>query len=130
LGLRRALVNPPGGFTEELINLLARISELRVIAGESSLRLKRTTLTSEEIGRRLRVRVLVMGTIRRTSGRLRVIARLVKAEDGLQLWSDSYEGDEKDLLDIEGRLAGAIASAMEVRLAAAEIGSPRGPLPP
>lgn len=117
------------GFTEELINSLAGISELRVIARESSLRLKRTTLTSEEIGKRLRVRVLVMGSIRRTSGRLRVTARLVKAEDGLQLWSDSYDGDEKDLPDIQDRLAGAIESAMEVRLAASQIGSQRGPLP-
>jgi TolB-like protein/DNA-binding winged helix-turn-helix (wHTH) protein len=79
------------GYSEELINLLNKIPGLHVPARNSSFHFKRTPATISEISQALGVAYLLQGSVRRSGNAFRVTAQLVRADNGLQVWSDSYE---------------------------------------
>ena len=112
------------GMTEELINALAKVRDLRVAARTSSFRFRDATDDVRAIGSRLNVGTILEGSVRRMGARLRVTAQLIDAGDGFQLWSGSYARDVEDVFAIQEEIAHAIVSALVPRLTSASISGP------
>ena len=108
------------GLTDELTTALARISALKVIASSSTARYKGSSKRPSEIARDLGVASLVTGSVLRADGRIRYTASLISADTERNIWAESYERDERDVLTLQSEVAGAIAKAIEVRLSPAE----------
>jgi adenylate cyclase len=104
------------GIAEEILTSLARLPELRVVGRGSSFLFDDGTLDDRVIADTLGVAHLVKGSVRRVDNRLRVSAQLVRAQDGVQLWSQSYDRDAADLLDVQRDVAEKIAGALDVLL--------------
>ena len=108
------------GLTDELATALGRISALNVIASNSAARYKGSDKRPSEIGKDLGVSALVTGSVLRANGRIRYTAALVSTETERNLWAESYERDERDVLKLQSDVARAIASAVAVRISPVE----------
>jgi non-specific serine/threonine protein kinase len=108
------------GLTDEVTADLSRIGSLRVISRTSAMKFKRTTEAVSTIARRLGVRYILEGSVRRAGDRLRITAQLIDATADDHLWADKYEGSVEDIFAIQERLARVIADALELRLTADE----------
>jgi TolB-like protein len=106
------------GLTEELSHGLTRLEGLRVVAWRSAAQWKDRQQDLREIGRQLNVNSLVVGTVRRSGARLRVIAQLVDAATGQYLWSETYERQVEDLFAIQEEISSSIVRSLKLRLAA------------
>ncbi len=115
------------GLTEEIIDRLARVRGLRVVARSSSFRFKGSAQDLREVGRALDATAVVEGSVRRAGDRLRVTAQLVNAADGFHLWSQSYERKASDVFAIQDDVARAIANALRLEL---RVGFEPRPEPP
>jgi len=104
------------GMTEALITDLGKISALRVISRTSVVQYKGTKKPLPEIARELNVDALVEGTVLRSGNHLRITANLLQASPEKHLWAESYESDVGDVLALQGRVAQAIASEIQVKL--------------
>jgi TolB-like protein/Tfp pilus assembly protein PilF len=104
------------GITEEIINALAHIDNLKVIARTSAFAFKGKQVDIREIGRMLGVETLLEGSMRKLSDRIRITAQLIKVADGSHLWSERYDREMKDLFDIQDEISLAIADNLKVRL--------------
>src|SRR2546421_9324024 len=104
------------GLTEELINGLGKISELRVIGRNSSFHFKGKTDDSRAIGQALGVSNLLEGSVRKAGDRVRIGLQLVNAADGSQRWSETYDREFKDIFAIQEEIAKAVAEQLRVRL--------------
>jgi TolB-like protein/Tfp pilus assembly protein PilF len=106
------------GITEELINELARLPGLHVAARTSSFQFagSREGLDLADIAGQLGVATLVEGSVRRAGDAVRVTATLINAEDGFQLWSESFDRKMTDIFAIQDEIASAIATALHVQL--------------
>lgn len=119
------------GLSEEILNRLAQVRELKVIARTSSFSLRdRPDLDAVAIGRLLNVTYLLEGSVRHSGDRLRVTAQLIETGGGTHLWSESYDGGPGDALEVQARIAGSVAGAMRVALdESGGAGPPGQPLP-
>ena len=108
------------GIAEEIIGALTKIAGIRVAARASSFQFRGTGLESRELARRLRVRTLLAGSVRKSGDRLRVRAGLVDAVSGFELWSETFDREMKDVFAIQEEIARRIASALEVTLTLSE----------
>ncbi|MDH3549590.1 MAG: hypothetical protein OEQ16_09605 [Gammaproteobacteria bacterium] len=104
------------GLTEEILNSLARTPDLLVAARTSSFEYKGSSKDITEIASALGVAHLLEGSVRRSGDRLRVTAQLIRASDGFHLWSETYDRDFADLIDIQENVAFAIANALETAM--------------
>ena len=104
------------GMTDELITDLAQIKALRVISRTSAMRYKETQKSLPEIAQELHVDAVVTGSVQRSGDRVRVSAQLIEAPTDRNLWAKSYEGDLKDVLALQSRVAQAVAREVEVKL--------------
>ncbi|MEO8811193.1 MAG: hypothetical protein ABI386_13195, partial [Rhodanobacter sp.] len=104
------------GLSEEILNSLARIDGLRVIGRTSSFKFKGTDVDSRTIGQRLGVANLLEGSIRREGERARITAQLIRASDGTQLWSQTYDRTVKDSLAVQLDIAERVAGVLNVVL--------------
>ena len=105
------------GLTEELINGLGQIPELRVIGRNSSFHLKGKGGDSRAIGQALGVAHLLEGSVRKAGDRVRIGVQLVKAADGSQRWSDTYDRELKDIFAVQEEIAKAVAHQLRVQTA-------------
>ena len=110
------------GLSEELITALSRIDGLRVAARTSSFALRDAKLNVRTIGDTLDVATVVEGSVRRDGDRLRVTAQLIDATSGYQLWSGEFDRQLEDVFAVQDEIAGAIAGALQVTLAAGPAG--------
>jgi TolB-like protein/Tfp pilus assembly protein PilF len=101
------------GLTGELTDALGRVKGLRVIAGSSAAQFHDRTMDLREVGRRLGANYLLEGSIERSGDRIRIIARLERAADATQTWSQIYERPAADLFAVEADLAGQIARQLK-----------------
>lgn len=101
------------GLTEEILSSLARTPDLRVASRSASDRLGRQGLDAVQAAEALGVAHIVEGSVRRGGGRLRVIAKLIRAEDGITLWTETFDAPERDLIAIQERIATRIAAALK-----------------
>ena len=108
------------GITEILITDLAQIRALRVISRTSAWSYKATTKKLPEIAHELNVEAVVEGSVSRAGNRLRVSAQLIEAASDTHLWAQSYDTRMRDLLDLQSRVAQAIAQQVGVKLTSRE----------
>jgi len=108
------------GLSEELIAALAQIKELKVIGRNSSFRFKDQKEDSKSIGEKLGVSTLLEGTVRKNGDRVRIVAELVNATDGSELWSGTFDRELKDIFALQAEIAKAVATSLELRLLGTE----------
>jgi serine/threonine-protein kinase len=106
------------GLAEELINLLAHVTDLKVTARTSSFAFRGKERDIRSIAEALGVKTIVEGSVRRAGNRIRVTAQLINAEDGYHLWSERYDRELTDVFAIQDDIAQAISAALRRRLAA------------
>jgi TolB-like protein/DNA-binding winged helix-turn-helix (wHTH) protein/Flp pilus assembly protein TadD len=104
------------GMTDELIATLGQISALRVISRTSVMPYKRARKPLPEIARELNVDAVVEGTVMRSDGQVRITAQLIEARSDKHLWSETYQGDFRDTLTLQNRVARAIAGQIQVNV--------------
>ena len=104
------------GISEEIINALAQIKPLRVVARSSAFSFKGKHIDPRTIGEKLNVRTVLEGSVRRSGNRLRITAQLINADDGYHLWSERYDRDMKDVFDIQDEIARSIADRLRITL--------------
>ena len=104
------------GLSEELISALAQIRELKVIGRSSSFRFKDRKEESKTIGEKLGVATLLEGTVRKQGERVRIVAELINAADGIELWSRTFDRELKDIFAVQQEIAAAVASSLKTTL--------------
>ncbi len=104
------------GMTDELINALAKVPGLHVVSRTSCFAFKGKSEDAREIGRRLQVRTVLEGSVRRAGSRLRVSTQLINVADGFLLWSESFDREAEDIFAIQDEIARAIGGALRLRL--------------
>ncbi|MBL8178151.1 MAG: tetratricopeptide repeat protein, partial [Bryobacterales bacterium] len=105
------------GLTEELINALAQVEGLRVVARTSAFHFKGKTDDIRAIGSRLGVRTILEGSVRRADDRLRVTAQLINTADGCHLWSRQYDRRLQDVFELQEGIARAVVDELRIRFA-------------
>src|SRR5215470_1172322 len=104
------------GLSEELIAVLAKIPELKVIGRSSSFFFKGKSSDSTAIGQKLGVANLIEGSVRKQGDRVRIVAELISAADGRSLWSETYDRELKDVFAVQTEIAKSVAEQMKVKL--------------
>ncbi|HEV2670306.1 MAG TPA: protein kinase [Gemmatimonadales bacterium] len=104
------------GMTEEILNALHAVPNLRVTSRTSSFAFKGATEDIRAIGEKLRVRTVLEGSVRRADTKLRVTAQLINAADGFHIWSQTYDREMKDVFAVQDEIARAIVNALKVNL--------------
>jgi TolB-like protein/Tfp pilus assembly protein PilF/class 3 adenylate cyclase len=107
------------GISEEILDALAKVEGLRVVARTSSFSFKGKNRDISEIGQKLNVQNVLEGSLRREGSRIRVSAQLVNARDGFHLWSDTFERELQGVFAVQDEIAHAIVDALKVKLAVA-----------
>ena len=104
------------GLTAEILNNLTQLPELMVSARTSSFQFRGENRSIPEIAMRLGVTYVVEGSVRRLGDQLRITAQLIRADDGFNLWSETYNNSTEELFDVQEDVAEKIASALDVFL--------------
>jgi TolB-like protein/DNA-binding winged helix-turn-helix (wHTH) protein len=104
------------GMSEEIINLLAQIDDLQVIARTSSFLVGNGDIDVPEIARRLKVTYVLEGSVRKSGDRIRVTAQLVNGASMMHLWSRTYDRDSANAIDVQTDIATAVAGVLEETL--------------
>jgi TolB-like protein len=104
------------GLSEELISVLARIPDLKIIGRTSSFRFKNTNDDSRTIGERLGVANLLEGSVRKQGEHVRIAVDLITAVDGRQLWSATYDRELKDIFAVQTEIASAVVEQLKLKL--------------
>jgi adenylate cyclase len=104
------------GLTEELLNSLTRIKDLKVTGRTSSFAFKGKNTDLREIGQTLGVANILEGSVRKANNRVRITAQLIKAEDGYHLWSDTFDRELNDIFAIQEEIATRVASELSATL--------------
>jgi TolB-like protein/Tfp pilus assembly protein PilF len=109
------------GISEELLNGLAKIRELRVAARTSSFAFKGKNQDITNIGEQLNVETVLEGSVRKSGQRLRITAQLINVDDGYHIWSETYDRDLTDIFAIQDEISAAIVDALKVHLTEQEV---------
>ncbi len=104
------------GLSEELLNLLAKIPELKVIGRTSSFSFKGKNEDLRSIAQKLGVAHLLEGSVRKDGNKIRVTAQLIRASDGSHLWSETYDRDLEGLFKLQDEIAGNVVKQLKLKL--------------
>ncbi len=104
------------GMAEEIMNLLVKIPELKVIGRTSSFQFKGKTDDLRKIGTTLGTAYVVEGSVRRSSDHIRVTAQLIDTRDGAQRWSETYDRDASDVLKVQREIATSLVRALQLEV--------------
>jgi TolB-like protein/DNA-binding winged helix-turn-helix (wHTH) protein len=104
------------GMTATLINELAKVDVLKVTSRTSVMRYKQTKQPLPEIARELKVGAIIEGTVQHSKSRVRITANLLETRADKPLWAEAYEGDDHDVLTLEGEVAQDIARRIRTKL--------------
>ena len=104
------------GITEELINTLARINDLRVISRTSVFYFKDKGMNLRTIGEKLNVDHILEGSVRESGNKLRISAQLIKVADDSHVWAETYDREMKDIFDTQENLSQEIACSLKSRI--------------
>ena len=113
------------GISEELINVLAKIPDLKVTARTSAFSFKGKEVPITEIAHQLGVAYIVEGSVRRSGDKVRISAQLIKAADGFQVWSNSFTRDLKNIFAVQDEIAGLVARNISPKLTQSAAGVAR-----
>jgi len=109
------------GMVEEITTALSRFKGLFVIARNSSFTFKGKAVDIKEVGRRLGVRYVLEGAVRKASGKVRITCQLIEAATGAHIWADKFERDMTDIFALQDEVTLAVVSAIQPKLFQAEI---------
>ena len=109
------------GIVEDIITALSRFKSLFVIARNSSFTFKGRAVDIKEVGRRLGVRYVLEGSVRKASGKVRIAGQLIDAITGAHLWADRFERDLTDVFALQDEVTIAVVSAIEPKMLQTEI---------
>ena len=109
------------GMVEEITTALSRFKWLFVIARNSSFTFKGKAVDIKEVGRRLGVRYVLEGAVRKASGKVRITGQLIEAATGAHIWADRFERDMTDIFALQDDVTLAVVSAIQPKLFQAEI---------
>jgi TolB-like protein/DNA-binding winged helix-turn-helix (wHTH) protein/Tfp pilus assembly protein PilF len=104
------------GLAEQLINDLAKVSGLKVVGRSSAFQFRGKNEDLREVGRKLGVANILEGNVRREGNHVRITADLIKADDGFQLWSQTYDREIKDIFAVQEESARAATGALQIKL--------------
>jgi TolB-like protein/Tfp pilus assembly protein PilF/tRNA A-37 threonylcarbamoyl transferase component Bud32 len=104
------------GISEELLNLLAKIPELRVAARTSSFSFKGKDVKVVDVGRELNVAHVLEGSVRKAGNQVRITAQLIRADDGFHEWSDTWDRTLDDIFAIQAEIAADVAAQLKITL--------------
>ncbi|HET9484611.1 MAG TPA: hypothetical protein VFO79_11695 [Xanthomonadales bacterium] len=104
------------GISEEILNALAKLGDLKVAGRTSSFHFKGRNESLPAIGAALGVAHVLEGSVRRQGDKVRITAQLVQVSDGFHLWSETYDGSLDDVFELQERIARSITDALEVVL--------------
>ena len=104
------------GLTEELLNLLAKVSGLHVASRTSAFSFKGKQEDIREIADKLRVRHVLEGSVRKAGDQLRITAQLIKAQDGYHLWSETYDRSIENVFAVQDEIARAVVDSLKLQL--------------
>jgi serine/threonine protein kinase/Tfp pilus assembly protein PilF len=104
------------GLSEELINVLSKNPELKVIGRTSSFSFKGKNEDLRSIGKKLDVGTILEGSVRKEGKQIRITAQLVKAADGFHLWSQNYDREMDDVFAVQDEIAASVANALNAKL--------------
>ncbi|MBI5770984.1 MAG: TIR domain-containing protein [Verrucomicrobia bacterium] len=104
------------GIAEEITSALSKVGQLQVAGRTSAFSFKGRTGDLRGIGRALNVGAVLEGSVRKAGHRLRITAQLIKVADGYHLWSERYDREVKDIVDIQDEIALAVVEALKVTL--------------
>jgi len=109
------------GMVEEIITALSRFKWLFVIARNSSFTFKGKAVDIKEVGRRLGVRYVLEGSVRKAAGKVRITGQLIDAVTGTHIWADRFERDMTDIFALQDEVTVAVVSAIQPKLLQTEI---------
>lgn len=110
------------GLTEELLNLLAQIAELRVISRSTAFTFKGKDVVIPEVAEMLNVSHVLEGSVRKAGNQIRITTQLIEARTDTHLWSQTYDRELADIFAIQDEISAEVVSQLELRLAG---GAPR-----
>src|SRR6266404_169176 len=105
------------GLSEELIDMLTKVPDLRVPARTSSFFFKGKAEDIATIAQKLRVAHVLEGSVRKAGNTMRVTAQLIRADNGYHVWSETYDRELKDVFKVQDEIAGAVVTALKLKLA-------------
>ena len=104
------------GISDELMNLLAKVPKLRVIARTSSFSFRGKEATIDEIARKLNVAALLEGSVRKSGNAVRITVQLIRASDSTHLWSEDYDRTLEDIFKVQDEIAATVVEKLKVTL--------------
>ena len=104
------------GISEELLNLLAKVPELRVISRTSSFSYKNKNILAEDIGKQLNISHILEGSVRKSGEVLRITAQLIETQTGAHLWSETYDRGMHDIFNVQDEIAKVVTQKLKVTL--------------
>src|SRR5437867_2949263 len=105
------------GMSEEILNALAKVDGLHVVARTSSFSFKGKNVNVSEVGKKISVENVVEGSVRREGNRVRISAQLINARNGVHLWSETYERELQGVFALQDEITRAIVDALKIKLA-------------
>lgn len=108
------------GLADELINKLVRLKDLRVPARTSAFFFRGKDVDARQIGEKLNVEHVLEGSVRKSGDRLKITVQLVNTEDGYHLWSNSYDGELKDIFELQEEIAAVVVDELRLKLVGKE----------
>lgn len=115
------------GLGEELLNLLAKVPGLKVIARTSSFAFKGKNEDIRIISQKLGVAHILEGSVRKAGNRIRITAQLIKASDGSHLWSETYDREMVDIFKVQDDIAKAVVRELKLKLLTSSNGTSTNP---
>jgi TolB-like protein/class 3 adenylate cyclase len=109
------------GIVEEIITALSHLRWLAVIARNSSFTYKGRNVDVKQVGRELGVRYVLEGSVRKSGNRLRITGQLIDASTGTHLWADRFDGEIKDIFELQDQITASVVSTIAPKLEQAEI---------
>ncbi len=104
------------GISEELLNLLSKIPELKVISRTSSFSYKGKNVTIEQIGEELNVTHILEGSVRKSGNKIRITTQLIDVAEGSHIWSETYDRDMEDIFEIQDEIAEVVTQQLKITL--------------
>jgi TolB-like protein/DNA-binding winged helix-turn-helix (wHTH) protein len=104
------------GLSEQLINDLAKVSRLKVVGRSSAFQFRGKNEDLRDVGQKLGVANVLEGSVRREGSHVRITAELIKADDGFQLWSQTYDREINDIFAVQDDIALAATAALQLKL--------------
>jgi TolB-like protein/tetratricopeptide (TPR) repeat protein len=104
------------GLAEELINALAKIDGLKVVARTSAFSFKGKNVDVARIGSILNVQNIIEGSVRKFGERMRITVQLINASDGYHVWSEKYDTEMRDIFDVQDEITASVVGALKTKL--------------